>query len=145
MRLIKTLALTTTAIVTLATSVSANIYAGQLTSYSDQQALQFLVREHARDPSTFEDAHEYILLNRPEILEDYLSRTLNIRNFFLSELSVRETFGIGSIALGIAAVGVAASLAGGGGGDSETGTGPNPGPGTPSPGPSPSPSPNPDP
>ncbi|WP_299775436.1 S8 family peptidase [uncultured Tateyamaria sp.] len=143
MRPFKTLALTTTAIVTLATSVSANIYAGQLTSFSDRQILNYLVREHARDPSTFEDAKEYIVLNRPGIMEDYLSRTLDrapdTRRFSFSERSASETSGVGSmIVLGVVGMAAAASLAGG---DDPGNSGPRP----PSPSPSPRPSPSPDP
>ncbi|NOA05216.1 hypothetical protein GTF27_21575 [Roseobacter sp. HKCCD8507] len=120
MRGFKKLVLTTTAIATLATAVSANIYTGQLTSYSDQQVLTYLVREHARDPSTFEDAHEYILLNRPAIMEDYLRRTLDrapdTRSTPSSEPSVGETSGIGSVfVLGVVGIAAAASLAGGDG------------------------------
>ncbi|NNX28434.1 MULTISPECIES: S8 family peptidase, partial [unclassified Roseobacter] len=139
MRGFKKLVLTTTAIATLATAVSANIYTGQLTSYSDQQVLTYLVREHARDPSTFEDAHEYILLNRPAIMEDYLRRTLDrapdTRSTPSSEPSVGETSGIGSVfVLGVVGIAAAASLAGG---DGPGASGPQP--------PSPSPSPNPNP
>ncbi len=143
MRLIKTLALTTTAIVTLATAVSANIYESQLTSYSDQQVLNYLVSEYARDPSTFEDAHAYIILNRPGIMEDYLSQTLDqapdTRSFSFSEPSTRDTSGVGSmIVLGVVGMAAAAYLAGG----DDPG---NSGPRSPSPSPSPRPSPSPSP
>ncbi|NOC00688.1 S8 family serine peptidase [Roseobacter sp. HKCCD8822] len=151
MRLFRTLALTTTAIITLATSVSANIYAGQLTSYSDQQVLNHLVREHARDPSTFADAHEYILLNRPEILEDYLSRTLDrapdTRRFSFPEPNAGETSRIGSMTiLGIVGMATAISLAGDDGDENpDPEPSPPPTPIKPDPGPSPSPSPSPSP
>ena len=142
MRGFRKLVLTTTAIATLATAVSANIYSDQLTSYSDQQALSYLVREHARDPSTFEDAQAYILLNRPDIMEDYLNQTLertpDTRSGSYSEPSAGESSGIGSmIGLGIVGIAAAASLAEDGNGGGE-----NPDP-EPSPGPSPTPGPNP--
>ncbi|WP_299752695.1 S8 family peptidase, partial [uncultured Tateyamaria sp.] len=147
MRPFKTLALTTTAIVTLATAVSANIYAGQLTSFSDRQILNYLVSEYAREPSTFEDAHAYIILNRPGIMEDYLSQTLDqapdTRSFSFSEPSARDTSGIGSmIVLGVVGMAAAASLAGG---DDPGNSGPRPPSPSPSPRPSPSPSPGPGP
>ncbi|MFG5382666.1 S8 family peptidase, partial [Yoonia sp. R2-816] len=128
MRLFKKLVLITTTIVALATSASANIYAGQLSSYPDQQVLQFLVSEHARDPSTFADAQEYIILSRPGILEEYLSQTLDrapdTRRFSFSEPSAGETSGAGSmIVLGIVGMAVALSLADDGGEESR---GPNP-------------------
>ena len=149
MRPFKKIALTMTAIATLATSVFANVCEGQLTSYSDQQVLNYLVREYARDPSTFEDAHAYILLNRPAIVEDYLRQTLDrapdARRFSLSEPSAGETSGVGSvIVLGIARMAAALSLADNGGGENP---GPEPSPPPtpikPEPGPSPCPNPNP--
>ncbi|WP_299085840.1 S8 family peptidase [uncultured Ruegeria sp.] len=140
------LILTTTAIVTLATAVSANIYSGQLTSYSDEQALKLLISEHALDPSTFEDAHEYITLNRPTIMKEYLRQTSNrapaTRRSSPSEPSLGATSGNGlMIVLGVAGMAVATSLAGGGGGQK-----PGPAPrAVPDPGPSPSPGPTPSP
>ncbi len=130
MRHFRKLALTATAIVTLATSVFANIYEGQLISYSDQQVLNYLVSEYAQDPSTFEDAHAYIILNRPDILEEYLSQTLgwapNTRRFSFLEPSAGETSGMGSmIVLGVVGTAAAISLADNGGGESP---GPNPSP-----------------
>ncbi|WP_298938579.1 S8 family peptidase [uncultured Ruegeria sp.] len=142
------LILTTPAIVTLATAVSANIYSGQLTSYSDEQALKLLISEHALDPSTFEDAHEYITLNRPTIMKEYLRQTSNrapaTRRSSPSEPSLGATSGNGlMIVLGVAGMAVATSLAGGGGnGDSDPDPSPFSDPG-PDLGPSPSPSPNP--
>ncbi|MDX8355416.1 S8 family peptidase [Cognatiyoonia sp. IB215182] len=144
MRLLKTLALITTAIVTLATSVFANVYEGQLSSYSDQQVLNYLVREHARDPSTFADAHAYILVNRPAIMEEYLSQTSgwasDTRRFSFAAPGTGETSGAGSmIVLGVVGMATALSLAVDGGGES---SGPEPGPIL---GPSPLPGPGPDP
>ncbi|WP_299085873.1 S8 family peptidase [uncultured Ruegeria sp.] len=140
------LILTTTAIVTLATAVSANIYSGQLTSYSDEQALKLLISEHALDPSTFEDAHEYITLNRPTIMKEYLRQTSNRapteRKGSSSERGAKETSGPGlMIGLGVAGIGAAIAVAGGGGGQK-----PGPAPrAVPDPGPSPSPGPTPSP
>ena len=149
--LLKRLALATTAFAALTTSGVADVYEGQLTSYSDQQVLQFLVSEHARNPSTFEDAHEYIILNRPEILEDYLSQTLDrspdTRSFSFWEPSAGGAFGIGStIFLGIVGMAAALSLADDGG-DENPDPEPLPPPTLirPDPGPSPSPSPSPSP
>ncbi|WP_299752138.1 S8 family peptidase [uncultured Tateyamaria sp.] len=114
--LFKRLALTTTAFAALTTSVVANVYEGQLASYSDQQVLQFLVSEHARNPSTFGDAHAYIVLHRPEIVEEYLNQTLgrapDTRSVSFSESSA----GIGSmIILGIVGMSATISLADDGG------------------------------
>jgi len=144
------LTLTTTAIVTLATAVSADIYSDQLASYSDQQALKFLVREHVRDPSTFEDANEYITLNRPTIMKEYLRQTSNRapteRKGSSSERGAKEISGPGlMIGLGVAGIGAAIAVAGGGGGQKPgpapravPDPGPDLGP-SPSPGPTPSP------
>ncbi|WP_298938252.1 S8 family peptidase [uncultured Ruegeria sp.] len=138
MRYFSSLVLTTSAIVTLATAVSANIYSDQLTPYSDQQVLKLLVVEYARDPSTFEDAHAYITLNRPAIMEEYLSQTLDWHltpvAALLGSSGVWETSGTGSmIILGILGIAAAVSLAGDGGSEDSN----------PDPSPSPSPGPNP--
>jgi subtilase-type serine protease len=73
--ILATTAITAISVGSIASAQTASNFSERFIRHKDATVLRILVQEYDSDSSTFENAVEYMSLNRPEILEKYLEKT----------------------------------------------------------------------